>query len=164
MNYLPVLSYPGGKRVIPCINAFRKLLTLVTIVETGMTTPPDSTDLEAKAHETKAPAQLAGSALRSAKPPSGLPKAPSQLKPQSKPAKPIHPAEARSKAVYLAMECLLEQGALSDADLLQAVTNLSGDEFLQANAAGLFSIVHETVSVKLSVLVASQQQVLAYQV
>ena len=39
------------------------------------------------------------------------------------------------------MERLLEQGAFSDADLLQAVTSLSGDEFLQVNPASLFSIL-----------------------
>ena len=128
-------------------------------VETGMTSPPDSTDLESKAHNGKASAQLAGAAPRPAKPPSGLKKSPSQLKQHSKPAKPIHAAEARSKAVYRAMERLLEQGAFSDADLLQAVTNLSGDEFLQVIAASLFSIVQTPLSVKLSLLVASQQRV-----
>lgn len=38
------------------------------------------------------------------------------------------------------MERLLEQGAFSDADLLQAVTSLSGDEFLQVNADSLLAI------------------------
>ena len=91
-------------------------------------------------------------------------KSSSQLKQPSKPAKPIRAAEARSKAVYHAMDCLLEQGAFSDADLLQAVTNLSGDEFLQVVAASLSSIVHTPLSVKLNLLIASQQHVLGRQV
>ena len=127
-----------------------------------MTSPSDSVDSELKKQDTQASAQLPGAAPRSAKPPSGLQKAPSQIKQQSKPAKPIHAAEARSKAVYLAMERLLEQGTFSDADLLQAVTNLSGDEFLQVIAASLFSIVHKPVSVMLTVLIASQQHGIAY--
>ena len=116
--------------------------------------PPDSTDFETKAHDIKTSAQLAGAATRPAKPPSGLKKPASQLKPPSKPVKPVYAAEARSKSVYHAMERLLEQGAFSDADLLQAVTNLSGDEFLQVNAASLFSIVQTPLSAKLSLLVA----------
>ena len=78
---------------------------------------------------------------RPAKPPSGPRKPSSQVKKQSKPSKPVHAAEARSKAVYQAMERLLEQGASSDADLLQAVTSLSRGEFLQVIAADLFSVV-----------------------
>ena len=110
-----------------------------------MTSPCDSTDSEVRNQNTQASAQLPGAAPRAAKPPSGLQKAPNQIKQQSKPAKPTNAAEARSKSVYHAMERLLEQGTFSDADLLQAVTNLSGDEFLQVKAASLFSIVHKPV-------------------
>lgn len=87
------------------------------------------------------PAQVKVADSRPAKPPSGPRKPSSQVKKQSKPAKPVHAAEARGKAVYQAMERLLEQGAFSDADLLQAVTSLSGDEFVQVVAADLFSVV-----------------------
>lgn len=105
-----------------------KLLTRDSSAETS---PPDSSGSEPKLRDVDAPAQLARAVPRRAKPPSGAQKPPSQLNQQSKTAKPLHAAEARSKAVYHAMERLLDRGAISDADMLQAVTNLSGDEFLQ---------------------------------
>lgn len=40
-------------------------------------------------------------------------------------------SDARKKAVFNAMEQLLERGAFSDAELLRSIPNLSGDEFLQ---------------------------------
>lgn len=45
------------------------------------------------------------------------------------------PAEARSKAVYEAMELLLEHGSESNSALLQCIACLSGDEFLQVIAS-----------------------------
>ena len=68
---------------------------------------------------------------QSAKPPLNSTRPSSQSKKHNKPAKPTSAADARSKAVYQAMEHLLEQGAMSDAYLLQAVTSLCGDDFLQ---------------------------------
>lgn len=53
------------------------------------------------------------------------------------------------------MERLLDRGAVSDADLLQAVTNLSGDEFLQVNTPFVFNIVNVPLGAKLSQPVGS---------
>ena len=58
------------------------------------------------------------------------------------------PAEARRKMVYQVVERFLDQGAVSDADLLHSVTSMSGDEFrqvctsAQSQAACLPSLVN----------------------
>lgn len=101
------------------------------------TSPSDSSGSEPKVRNVDAQAQPARAVPRRAKPPTGIQKPPTQLNQQNKLAKPVRTAEARSRAVYHAMERLLDRGAFSDADLLQAVTNLSGDEFLQVNLASL---------------------------
>lgn len=45
--------------------------------------------------------------------------------------RPESPADSRSKAVYKAMEALLEHGSQSNSALLQSIACLSGEEFLQ---------------------------------
>ncbi|KAL3135542.1 hypothetical protein ABBQ38_006019 [Trebouxia sp. C0009 RCD-2024] len=130
MNYLPVLSYGTGKRLLQRHHCCPAIDSGVACADKGNTSPLDSVVSEPKVHPGQN-VQTTGSNPRPAKPPSGPRKPSTQQKKPSKPAKPVHAAEARTKAVYHAMECLLEQGAFSDADLLRAVTNLSGDEFLQ---------------------------------
>jgi hypothetical protein len=65
------------------------------------------------------------------KPPAGAKQISAQKSKASKQLKTPNAAESRKKAVYRAMEQLLEHGAYSDADLLRSIPNLSGDEFLQ---------------------------------
>lgn len=134
MKYLPVLSYGDGKRLLQPHHCCPAIHLGVACVDKDNTNPHASVVPEPTDHPGSN-AQNTGSNPRPAKPPSGPRKASTQQKKPSKPAKPVQAAEARTKAVYHAMECLLEQGAFSDADLLRAVTSLSGDEFLQVNAA-----------------------------
>ncbi|KAL0032891.1 hypothetical protein WJX77_005051 [Trebouxia sp. C0004] len=65
------------------------------------------------------------------KPPAGAKQVSAQKPKASKQSQTPNASETRKKAVYRAMEQLLEHGAFSDADLLRSIPNLSGDEFLQ---------------------------------
>lgn len=164
MNYLPVLSYGTGKRLLQRHHCCPAIDSGVACADKGNTSPLDSVVSEPKVHPGQN-VQTTGSNPRPAKPPSGPRKPSTQQKKPSKPAKPVHAAEARTKAVYHAMECLLEQGAFSDADLLRAVTNLSGDEFLQVTAAvcsyilAVLFLPHAILHLRL--LCCAQQQVSA---
>jgi hypothetical protein len=65
------------------------------------------------------------------KPPAGAKQVSADKSKASKQSKTPNTADTRKKAVYRAMERLLEHGAFSDVDLLRSIPNLSGDEFLQ---------------------------------
>ena len=49
----------------------------------------------------------------------------------------VNPVDARNKAVYNAMESLLEHGPYSSAELFKKIMCLSGPEFIQVRAAAL---------------------------
>ena len=74
------------------------------------------------------------------KPPAGAKQVSAKKSKASIQSKTPNAADARKKAVYRAMEQLLEHGAYSDADLLRLIPNLSGDEFLQVK---LFSCLRQ---------------------
>ena len=100
----------------------------------------DPAEADLSAPGSQAPAGAAGTPQKSsatsvtpAKPPSGAKKPLGQSGKAKKAPQPITAVDARNKAVYQAMEVLLDQGAFSDADLLRLVSNLSEDEFLQVD-------------------------------
>lgn len=138
MDFLPVLSYGAG---IMLHSAFAAAVSWLYSVadqhaapaEPDLKYPLESGKSQASQHQTITDKQsiVAEPTNRLIKPPTGLKKSSTQPKKQGKPAKALNAIDARNKAVYQAMERLLEQGAFSDADLLQAVTSLTGDEFLQ---------------------------------
>ena len=68
------------------------------------------------------------------RPPSGA----RSIKKGAKPS--VNPIDARNKAVYNAMESLLEQGSHSNAAMLKSIACLSGPEFLQVLAAAVLSL------------------------
>ncbi len=74
----------------------------------------------------------------------------------SKQSKTPNAADARKKAVYRAMEQLLEHGAFSDADLLRSIPNLSGDEFLQVLLVFLHSASCTQNFVAITYIMSSQ--------
>ncbi len=136
MNFLPVIDHDAGTKQFVLISAVggstfivcKRLCVFADDREAGragVTTAQQNLSQPLATHIAQAAQTAKG------KPPAGAKKASAQKPKGNKQSTTPNAAESRKKAVYRAMEQLLEHGAFSDADLLRSIPNLSGDEFLQ---------------------------------
>ena len=131
MNFLPVLDHDAGKHPCNVISAIGGSGFLVCKGYRIAAGPAEVTTAQQNTSQPLSTKVAQAAQTTKGKPPAGAKQVSTQKSKASKQSQTPNAAEARKKAVYRAMEQLLEHGAFSDADLLRSIPNLSGDEFLQ---------------------------------